>query len=336
MLSKPLIRIIDPELAHDLSLNILSKFSKPSPPPEQSPLSKNGVVFRNRIGLAAGFDKDGKYVDLLSSMGFGFIEIGTVTPKPQHGHSRPRLFRSFSEKAIVNRMGFNNHGIDSMVLNLKNCTTYRRMGGIIGVNVGKNAATPIGSSYSDYITCIDKIYALCDYITINISSPNTPLLRSMQEYEELGKLLPKIKLKQLEMKQKTKIHTPIFIKFSPDLSITGIEGICELLVKEEIEGIILTNTTVERNIRNKKLQEESGGLSGAPLKNKADKTLEEFNKYLNNKDMTIVGVGGICSSQDAQDKFNMGANLVQIYSGIIFEGPDLVRRCINSTTPLRG
>ncbi|CUT16896.1 MULTISPECIES: quinone-dependent dihydroorotate dehydrogenase [Candidatus Ichthyocystis] len=335
-LSRPLIKFIDPETAHDLSLKVLSTFCKDSAtPPEIYPLKRNRIVFRNRIGLAAGFDKNGKHIDSLSSLGFGFIEVGTVTPKPEPGNTRPRLFRSFSERAIINRMGFNNDGIDVLSRRLKN-SNYRKSGGVLGVNIGKNVLTTQENSHEDYLTCIEKVYSLCDYIAINISSPNTAGLRELQQHQLLKKLISKIKIKQQEMREKTGQHTPIFVKFSPDLSQLNISKVCEVLSEEEVEGIILTNTTTERPINDEHLQKEKGGLSGSPLMSQSTKVLKEFSSRLSGSDITIIGVGGICSAKDAQEKFDNGAHLIQLYSGLIFEGPNLINRCISDTLPQSG
>ncbi|WP_092483191.1 quinone-dependent dihydroorotate dehydrogenase [Candidatus Ichthyocystis hellenicum] len=332
-LSRPLVKLLDPERAHDLSLKMLSAFCKTSvPPPEVYSLQKNHIIFRNRIGLAAGFDKNGKYIDSLSSLGFGFIEVGTVTPKPEPGNTKPRLFRSFSERAVVNRMGFNNDGVDVLSFRLRN-SIYRKFGGILGVNIGKNVSTKQENSHEDYLICIEKVYSLCDYIAVNISSPNSPRLRELQQRQLLKKLISEIKQKQREMKDRTGQHTPIFVKFSPDLSQFSIDDICKVLSEEEVEGIILTNTTIERPVEDKVLQKESGGLSGSPLMRQSTRTLKDFSERLKDSDITVIGVGGVCSAKDAQEKFDNGAHLVQIYSGLIFEGPGLVHQCMADTLP---
>jgi len=276
------------------------------------------VKFLNNVGLAAGLDKNGDYIDSLSSLGFGFIEIGTVTPKPQSGNDKPRLFRIKSSQALINRMGFNNKGVDHLLLNLKK----RKSKIPIGVSIGKNFDTPNELAFKDYISCLEKIYEHADYVAINVSSPNTKGLRDLEEENELENLIKLIKERQLEL-TKDYGYTPLFLKISPDNEEKGIEDICKILIRSSIDGLICTNTTV-----NHKYFSSSGGLSGKPLLGPATDTLRIARKFLGDE-FPIIASGGVMSKEDYQQKINAGADLVQIYTGFIYEGPKLIDDILN-------
>jgi len=333
---KPTAFLFDPEKAHHLGtsffkivnniplLNILvrSSLKKEDPRLETEFL---GLKFSNPVGLAAGFDKDGKYYDTMSALGFGFIEIGTVTPKPQDGNPKQRLFRLPKDNGIINRMGFNNEGVDALVERLKK---RKKSNIIIGGNIGKNKITPNEDAISDYEICFEKLYPYVDYFVVNVSSPNTPNLRSLQDKEPLTKLLRHvISLKKAKDKQK-----PVLLKIAPDLTDGQLDDILEILKSENVDGIIATNTTISR--ANLKTSEETiakignGGLSGQPLQSRS----LEVVKYLREKnaDIPIIGVGGISKPQDAIDMLNAGANLIQVYSGLIYQGPSFIKNIKNA------
>lgn len=281
-----------------------------------------GLEFQNPVGLAAGFDKDGKYINAMSSLGFGFIEVGTVTPKPQIGNPKPRLFRLLSDRAIINRMGFNNEGVDVLVERLKK---FKNRKIIIGGNIGKNKDTPNDKAYKDYLICFNKLYPYVDYFVVNISSPNTPGLRSLQEKEPLRKILT-VLLDSRSLKQKSK---PILLKISPDLNLQQLKDVIEIVTTLNIDGIIATNTTVSRDfLKSDKEHIEkigAGGLSGGPLKNLSSEVLKNVVLMTQNK-LPVIGVGGISDPCSAQEKLNAGAAMIQVYSGLIYEGPFLVKR----------
>tara|TARA_B100000700_G_scaffold83523_1_gene94073 strand:- start:2354 stop:3169 length:816 start_codon:yes stop_codon:yes gene_type:complete len=270
------------------------------------------------LGLAAGLDKNGDYIESLAELGFGFLEIGTVTPKPQYGNKKPRLFRDKSSKAIINRMGFNNKGVDHLVNNLKK----RRSDIPIGVSIGKNADTPNNLAHADYIYCLDKVFKYADYVAINISSPNTQDLREFEVKDELANLLKTLKERQLQLAKETE-YKPLLLKISPDNDEKSIENICEILLKFSVDGLICTNTTVNHNhILG------SGGLSGQPLMEPSTETLRKARKFLG-KEFPIIASGGVMSKEDYQKKINAGADLVQIYTGFIYEGPKLIDDILN-------
>lgn len=286
---------------------------------KNSTVSIGGLVFPNAVGLAAGFDKDGKYYHDMSKLGFGFIEIGTVTPLPQEGNPQPRLFRVPKDQGIINRMGFNNDGVDAMVERIRkygkpdNC--------ILGGNIGKNKVTPNENAVDDYIICFEKLYDLVDYFVVNVSSPNTPGLRELQDKKPLSIILNALTQRNIDKK-------PLFLKIAPDLTEGQLNDIVELVEETGITGLIATNTTISREgLETNTSELESignGGLSGAPLTERATQVI----KYLHTKSngtFPIIGVGGICNGQDAVDKINAGASLVQIYSGLIYRGPELVK-----------
>ncbi|GLS84623.1 quinone-dependent dihydroorotate dehydrogenase [Paraferrimonas haliotis] len=296
-------------------LNCLYKQNIPS-----KPFEVMGVSFPNPVGLAAGMDKDGEAIDAFAAMGFGHIEVGTVTPRPQPGNDKPRLFRLKPAKAIINRMGFNNKGVDNLVANIK--ASSRKA--VIGVNIGKNRDTPVELGKDDYLICMDKVYDVADYIAVNISSPNTPGLRSLQYGELLNELLSELKTKQLELAKQYDKYVPLALKIAPDLSDDEIQSIAQCLLANKIDGAIATNTTLERAaVSHLPEAPEAGGLSGKPLTSASTEVIGKLSKALNGE-IPIIGVGGIHSAQDAQDKVDAGASIVQLYTGFIYEGPQLI------------
>ncbi|RVU86137.1 quinone-dependent dihydroorotate dehydrogenase [Leucothrix sargassi] len=293
------------------------------------PVEVMGIQFPNRVGLAAGLDKNGDYLEALSKLGFGFVEIGTVTPRPQSGNDKPRMFRLPAAQGIINRMGFNNHGVDHLIENVK-ASRANGFKGVIGINIGKNATTPVEQAMDDYLICLRKSYEHADYITINISSPNTPGLRSLQYGEELNALLAAIKAEQLKLSEEQSRYVPVAVKVAPDLTLEEVEGIAECLVTNNIDALIATNTTLARDaVEGMEHGAEAGGLSGAPVTEKSTQVIAQFAKALDGK-MPIIGVGGIFSAADAQAKLDAGASLVQLYSGLIYQGPALVTECVKA------
>ncbi len=342
--------LFEPERAHNLTLRILSLLDKlrildyyNRPSNDNNNVNNNvnniktinllNLNFNNRVGLAAGLDKNGECLSAFSKLGFGFIEVGTVTPRPQAGNIKPRLFRLIQDEAIINRMGFNNLGVDNLVDRLKN---FRKNSSniIIGANIGKNADTPIEPvelAIDDYLTCLEKVYLHCDYICLNISSPNTLNLRQLQSKDYLEKLLSAVKAKQLQLNQQYNQYRHIAIKISPDLISNELIDIADLIIKYKIDILIATNTTID----NKLLYDQqgnkiSGGLSGRPLFDKSNQVLAQIHNYfveLNyRKNLIIIGVGGINSKSDAVYKLSLGADLVQVYTGLIYQGPNLIKQ----------
>ncbi|QIQ41383.1 MAG: quinone-dependent dihydroorotate dehydrogenase [Buchnera aphidicola (Aphis urticata)] len=327
-LIRKLLFLIDPEKSHTLAFKYLSMkyiqiliglFLKPI---SLIPIKCMGLKFPNKVGLAAGMDKNGEYINFFSKLGFGFIELGTVTPLPQIGNSKPRMFRIFQSEAIINNMGFNNLGIDNLINNIK----QSKFKGIIGVNIGKNKHTSIKNAINDYLICIEKIYCYASYIAINISSPNTKNLRNLQYGTLFKNLLKNIKIKQKEMHQKYSKYVPIAIKISPDLSKNEIIYISNQLIKFKIDAVIATNTT-SNHLYKKNKKKIQGGLSGLPLQKKSNDVVSILHKQLKRK-IPIIGVGGINSLNSAKDKIKLGAELIQIYSGLIYHGPKLIRNII--------
>jgi len=327
---KKLLFLIPPETAHHLTLKGLSLVNRigilNNSNISDSAVNVMGINFPNRVGLAAGLDKNGEYIQALSALGFGFIEIGTVTPRPQPGNTKPRLFRLPAAKAIINRMGFNNKGIDYLT---DQVAEARNQGftGIIGINIGKNFNTYVENATEDYLIGLRVAYPYADYITVNISSPNTPGLRSLQYGDELDNLLSALKLEQVKLAAQYKKYKPIAIKVAPDLTKEEIKGIAEALLKNNMDGLIATNTTLSREAVCCMLHgDEAGGLSGEPVKELSTDVIRQFSSCLKGE-IPIIGVGGIASVKDAQEKLDAGASLVQIYTGLIYEGPNLVKMC---------
>ncbi|MCL7420305.1 MAG: quinone-dependent dihydroorotate dehydrogenase [Methylobacter sp.] len=325
-LLRPLLFSLDPETAHEVTLKLLnmahaSGLSKLIYPAiENKPMTVMGLEFKNPVGLAAGLDKNGDYLDSLAALGFGFVEIGTVTPRPQPGNPKPRLFRLPEYQAIINRMGFNNQGVDHLLAQVK----QNRYNGILGINIGKNFDTPIESAVDDYLIGLRKVYAAASYITINISSPNTKNLRQLQQGDEIKRLISALKEEQLKLQQGYGKYTPLVLKIAPDLTIDEINHIARLLLEFEIDGVIATNTTIARDmIADHPLAHETGGLSGAPVKAKSTAVVRGLASELNGR-CPIIAAGGILSAADAREKLTAGASLVQIYSGLIYRGPQLI------------
>ncbi len=318
---------LDPETSHEFSLDLLnaadhlkliSPFVQDAP---VNPVEAMGIQFPNPVGLAAGLDKNGDYFNALGSMGFGFVEIGTITPKPQAGNPRPRLFRIPEAQAIINRMGFNNKGVDHLVQQVKR----RRYQGVLGINIGKNATTPVENAADDYIFCLRKAYAHADYITVNVSSPNTQGLRDLQFGDSLNRLLEQLKKEQSLLALETERYVPLAVKIAPDMDADAIAQVARTLMAQGIDGVIATNTTVGREgIESFALCKESGGLSGLPVREKSTQVIKILAAELSNK-LPIIGVGGIVDGASAAEKIKAGARLVQVYSGFIYRGPKLIQ-----------
>ena len=331
-LLKPLLFQLDAELAHDLALKSL-KFAEKSDAlnlypqaPACVPREVMGLTFPNAVGLAAGLDKNGAVIDGMSKLGFGFIEVGTVTPRPQPGNAKPRLFRVTEAEGIINRFGFNNLGVDNLVENVK-AAKYK---GVLGINIGKNFDTPNEKAVDDYLLCMQKVYEYSSYITVNISSPNTKNLRDLQAAEALSALLAALKLEQKKLAEKHGKYVPITLKIAPDLTENQVIEIADLLMLHKIEGVIATNTTLARDaVKGMKNSEETGGLSGAPVRNQSTIVIQQLSKQLQGA-LPIIGVGGILSGADAVEKIAAGASLVQVYSGLIYKGPTLVHEICNT------
>ncbi|WNN53898.1 quinone-dependent dihydroorotate dehydrogenase [Hafnia alvei] len=322
---------LDPERAHEFTFKQLRRIT--GTPLEflvrqsvaSKPVTCMGLSFKNPLGLAAGLDKDGECIDALGAMGFGFIEVGTVTPRAQSGNDKPRLFRLVEAEGLINRMGFNNHGVDNLVENVKKS----HFGGVLGINIGKNKDTPVEQGKDDYLICMEKVYSYAGYIAINISSPNTPGLRTLQYGEALDDLLTAIKAKQIELQQKHHKYVPIAVKIAPDLSHEELIQVADSLVRHNIDGVIATNTTLDRKLVNGfNYCDQMGGLSGRPLQLHSTEIVRQLSKELQGR-LSIIGVGGIDSVIAAREKIDAGASLVQIYSGFIFKGPGLIKDIVN-------
>lgn len=330
-LARPLLFTLAPERAHELTLSMLDKAYKLGFMHQKvanKPVTCMGIEFPNPVGLAAGLDKNGAHIDAFAALGFGFIEIGTITPRPQAGNPQPRLFRIPEAKAIINRMGFNNDGVDKLVENVK----ASKFKGILGINIGKNADTPVEDAVSDYLICLEKVYNYASYITVNISSPNTKNLRSLQSGDALTELLQTLKDRQLELAEQYNHYVPLVLKVAPDLTIEDINFISTQLLKFKIDGLIVTNTTLGREgVENLPNGNEAGGLSGAPVFEKSTECLRQFSKILDGR-MPLIGVGGIVSGDQAVIKQQAGASLIQVYSGLIYTGPTLVKDCVDAMT----
>lgn len=303
-------------------LGILSWFM---PEMEKDPVTIMGLEFPNRVGLAAGMDKEADTIDAFSRTGFGFVEVGTLTPRPQPGNERPRLFRLIDHEAIINRMGFNNHGIDAGVKNVQHSKSRRS---IIGVNIGKNKVTPNELAAQDYLACLKAAWPVADYIAVNLSSPNTPGLRALQEADSAAALLSSLKCEQENLTKETGRHVPIALKVAPDLSDKEIASLSEVFLNCGLECLIATNTTLDREaVKEHPLHTEAGGLSGAPLTKRATDVIAAFHSHLGSR-IPIIGVGGIMTGQDAVDKLKAGASLVQLYTGFVYKGPALITECV--------
>lgn len=325
-LLRPLLFQFSPEKAHHLSLASLKVLEKLhlagllSAQVPDNPIELLGLRFKNPVGLAAGLDKNAEYIDGLAALGFGFIEVGTVTPRAQAGNPQPRLFRLPEHQAIINRMGFNNHGVDYLVEQVKKA----KYNGVLGINIGKNKDTPNENAVDDYVHCMQKVYVHASYITVNLSSPNTPGLRDLQFGEPLKKLLERLKNEQAKLAAEYRKNVPVLLKVAPDMSGADIEDVAQSLLQFEIDGLIATNTTITRDaIQGHPLANEAGGLSGKPVEALSTQTIQAFHQILQDK-LPIIGVGGIHDTVSAKAKKDAGAQLVQIYSNFIYQGADLI------------
>ncbi|MFT4175929.1 MAG: quinone-dependent dihydroorotate dehydrogenase [Luteolibacter sp.] len=320
---------LDAETAHHLSMAGLriaekSGLLKLAMPSDEfaAPVEIMGLKFPNRVGLAAGLDKEGDTIDALGRLGFGFVEIGTITPRPQPGNPKPRLFRLIPHEAIINRMGFNNSGIDSGIANVRKSKNFN---GVIGFNIGKNKDTPNENAADDYLACLRKAYPVADYIAVNLSSPNTPGLRDLQGAEASARLLETLKKEQEKLSAEHGKHVPLLFKVAPDLDETHIRDLAGVFKNGGLDGLIATNTTLDREaVKSHPRANEAGGLSGKPVREKSTAVIRAFSTHLG-PSIPIIGVGGISSSEDAREKIEAGASLVQIYTSFIYQGPKLVR-----------
>lgn len=334
-LARRALFLLPTETSHHLSLNAIALSSrlgllKLLPQPEALPVEAMGLRFPNPVGLAAGLDKNGDYFDALSELGFGFVEIGTITPRPQPGNPQPRLFRLPEYQAIINRMGFNNLGIDHLVSQVRE----RKFKGVLGINIGKNFDTPVEKASDDYRLCMEKAYAHADYIAVNISSPNTPGLRDLQHAEQLDELLATLKQSQTRLADEQGRYVPLALKIAPDLDDEQIADMARQLIKHGMDGVIATNTTLSRElVKRSPLAGEQGGLSGWPVRERATEVIAKLGKELDGA-LPIIGVGGIVKGEDAADKINAGASLVQVYTGFIYQGPGLIRDAVGAVAAI--
>jgi dihydroorotate dehydrogenase len=331
-LLRPALFALDAETAHHLTLQSLKTLQRigllraPSEARVDCACTVMGIRFPNRVGLAAGLDKDGEYIDGLAALGFGFIEVGTVTPRPQPGNPRPRLFRLPAADAVINRMGFNNQGVDHLVANVRRAS----WGGVLGINIGKNFDTPLDAALNDYLACLRKVYGLATYVTINISSPNTQGLRELQGSTQLDSLLSGLTAERHRLAQRDGRRVPLALKIAPDLNPEQIQVVADLLQKYGIDAVIATNTTVTRDgVATLPNGGETGGLSGRPVREKSTHVVRELARMLAGH-IPVIGVGGIVSAADAREKIAAGASLVQLYTGLIYKGPALVSECLKA------
>jgi dihydroorotate dehydrogenase len=337
-LTRPFLFGLDPENAHDLTLDAIAALQNTplrcvwQQPRIDDPVTAAGLRFANRIGLAAGLDKNGRCIDGFAAMGFGFVEVGTVTPKPQPGNPKPRMFRLPQADALINRLGFNNDGLEAFIANVKRAA-FRRQGGILGLNIGKNAATPIERATDDYLAGLAGVYPHADYVTVNISSPNTKNLRALQSDEALDALLSALRQRRDALATEHGRTVPMFVKIAPDLDDAQIDVIAATLTRHGIDGVIATNTTIARDaVRELPHGDEAGGLSGRPVFAQSNHVIARLRAALGPA-YPIIGVGGVMSGEDARAKRLAGADLVQIYTGLIYRGPALVSECARA---LRG
>lgn len=334
-LARPALFSLDAEKAHDLTLTSLQKAydcsatrslmaSRPV-----HPCTLMGLSLRNPVGLAAGLDKNGAHIDALGNLGFGFVEVGTVTPQPQPGNPKPRMFRLPRAEALINRLGFNNHGLAAFIANVKK-SQWRSQGGILGLNIGKNAVTPIERAVDDYLIGLEGVFPHADYITINISSPNTQNLRALQGQDELTSLLGPLQQKRQELADQHGRQVPMVVKIAPDLTTQQVDIVAELLPRYGVDGVIATNTTLERAaVKGLPHCDEAGGLSGPPVHELSLLVIARLRQQLG-PDFPIIGVGGIVSGQQAREKMTAGANAVQLYTGLIYKGPALIGECVRA------
>ncbi|HRA77831.1 MAG TPA: quinone-dependent dihydroorotate dehydrogenase [Burkholderiaceae bacterium] len=336
--ARPLLFALDPEHAHDLTLGAIDRAARlgalqlAAGCPVDDPVEVMGLRFRNRVGLAAGLDKDGAHIDALAAMGFGFIEVGTVTPKPQPGNPRPRMFRLPQRDALINRMGFNNAGVDAFVANVRRA----KWRGVLGLNIGKNAVTPIERALDDYLFCLERVYEHASYVTVNISSPNTKNLRQLQGGDALDELLAGLQARRGELVTRHGRRVPLALKIAPDLDDEQVAAIASLLERHGIDAVIAANTTVSREaVAGLAHADEAGGLSGAPVFEPSNRVIRALRASLP-RDYPIIGVGGIMSADDALAKVAAGATLVQLYTGLVYRGPALVGQCARALARRQG
>jgi dihydroorotate dehydrogenase len=329
-LTRPFLFGLDPEHAHEVTLGALARIQHTplicavAQRRVEDPVPVAGLRFPNRVGLAAGLDKNGRCIDGLAAMGFGFIEVGTVTPKAQSGNPKPRMFRLPEAQALINRLGFNNEGLAAFVANVKQAR-FRQKGGILGLNIGKNATTPIERAVDDYLLCLEGVYPHADYVTVNISSPNTQNLRALQSDEALDGLLSALQERRIQLAQTHARTVPLFVKIAPDLDEQQVAFIAQTLKKNQIDGVIATNTTIAREaVAHLPHGQETGGLSGAPVFEASNRVIKQLRSALG-PSFAIIGVGGVSSGAQAAAKIEAGADLVQIYTGLIYRGPELVK-----------
>lgn len=324
-LFRPLVFALEPEAAHHVALGAARFAERLGIRPfahvaKMKPVRVMGLDFPSVVGLAAGLDKNGEYIDALAALGFGFIEIGTVTPRPQPGNPKPRLFRLPEAEAIINRMGFNNHGVDVLIENVK-CARYR---GILGINIGKNFDTPIEKAVDDYLYCLRRVYPYASYIAVNISSPNTANLRQLQSEAMIGGLLQSLKQEQRHLVEAHQRYVPLAVKIAPDMTDEQIVGISEAFLEYQVDAVIATNTTISRQgVENLANAHQQGGLSGAPLTQRSTEVVRQLHQILGEK-VPIIAAGGIMTGEDALAKINAGAKLIQLYTGLIYRGPRLI------------
>lgn len=330
LLVRPFVFAQDAETAHESSLELLNTFRYLVPGSlQRKPVEVMGLNFPNPVGLAAGLDKNADYLPGLSRLGFGFIEVGTVTPRPQAGNPKPRLFRLTQHNSIINRMGFNNKGVDHLLNNIRQLPEHNY---VLGINIGKNLTTPVEQALSDYTLALRQVYTAADYITINISSPNTPGLRNLQSEDALEALLKGISDSRKSLQDEHQIYRPVALKVAPDLDDQAIGPISDLLVKYEIDALIASNTTLDKSkVQGHPSANEAGGLSGAALTEKSRHILYKFHQQLQDE-IPIISVGGIDSPEEAQLRLDLGAKLIQVYSAIIFKGPGIIQKITKSIT----
>jgi dihydroorotate dehydrogenase len=331
--ARPFLFNLDAERAHALALQAMEAAYRSglnpllSRMPEALPTKVFGLTFPNPVGLAAGLDKNGAHIDALLALGFGFVEVGTVTPRPQAGNPMPRMFRLPEQQAVINRLGFNNDGVDALV---RNVGKARRRHGLLGINIGKNKDTPNESAEDDYLYCLERVYPLADYITVNISSPNTAGLRELQEEQSLRRLIGTLREAQEKLGARHGKRVPMLVKIAPDLDDHDIEAAARVLSELQVDGVIATNTTVSRiNVKGARHADEPGGLSGKPLMGQSTLVLRMMRTRMP-ESIPLIGVGGILSGADAVTKMAAGASLVQCYTGLVYRGPPLIRECVDA------
>jgi dihydroorotate dehydrogenase len=341
-LARPFLFGLDAETAHELTLDALARTQRTPlawaycAGMVEDPVQLAGLRFPNRVGLAAGLDKNARCIDALGSMGFGFVEVGTVTPRPQPGNPKPRMFRLPQAQALINRLGFNNDGLEAFLAHVGQAA-FRQKGRILGLNIGKNATTAIEDAAQDYLACLDGVYAHADYVTVNISSPNTRNLRELQNDEALDALLASLQKRRVQLREQHGHNVPLFVKVAPDLDDTQVQAIAHALERHGMDGVVATNTTIDRSaIQGLPHHAETGGLSGSPVYEHSNRVIRQLRQTLG-KGFPIIGVGGILSAADAVGKIEAGADVVQIYTGLIYKGPALVQqaaRAIKAKCPV--